>query len=172
MIVFHVEQSSAAWTPAAPWLDAALGEAVDAATAEAGLATTPPAPWQNEDYELSVALANDERVRELNRQWRARDKATNVLSFPSQQIAVGERPPTPMLGDIVFAYETCAREAEAQSKSFRAHFTHLAVHGLLHLYGHDHEADDEAETMEDLERRILARLGIADPYEDAEADRG
>ena len=106
---------------------------------------------------LNVALADDKGVRALNKRDRKKDKPTNVLSYPS-----GERA---FLGDIVLARQTVWREAKAQKKSPADHVAHLVVHGVLHLLGHDHETGDaDAERMEALERRILKRLGIADPY--------
>ena len=108
-------------------------------------------------------LTDDARVRELNREWRGQDKATNVLSFPAAQ-PPGETPQPLMLGDIAIAYETTRNEAEAEGKPFQNHLSHLAIHGFLHLLGYDHLDDDEAEEMEGLERDILATLGIADPY--------
>ena len=110
--------------------------------------------------EVAVVLTDDAAVRNLNRIWRDIDAATNVLSFPAK--------PTPgaptQLGDIVMAYETVAREAVAEAKPFDHHLSHLAVHGFLHLLGHDHEADHEANAMERLECAILARLDVPDPY--------
>lgn len=118
--------------------------------------------------EVAVMLTDDATIRTLNRDWRGIDKPTNVLSFPAApQPGAGAGAPT-MLGDIAIAYETTAREAEAEGKPFADHLSHLAVHGLLHLLGYDHETDAEAEVMEALERDILAGLDIADPY--AEAD--
>jgi probable rRNA maturation factor len=110
--------------------------------------------------ELAVVLTDDAAIRALNRTWRGKDEATNVLSFPAQS-----PPGTPaLLGDIVIAYETTAREALAEGKPFRHHLAHLAVHGFLHLAGHDHEADAEAEAMERLEIAVLARLKVPNPY--------
>lgn len=118
--------------------------------------------------EVAVMLTDDATIRTLNREWRGFDKPTNVLSFPAApQPGAAMGAPT-MLGDIAIAYETTAREAEAEGKSFADHLAHLAVHGLLHLLGYDHETDTEAEIMEGLERDVLASLGIADPY--AETD--
>jgi len=115
--------------------------------------------------ELAVMLTDDARIRELNQQWRMQDKPTNVLSFPAEW-HVGPDPDSPlMLGDIAIAYETTRREAEAELKPFQNHLSHLVVHGFLHLLGYDHIEDDDAEEMEQLERDILATLGIADPYE-------
>jgi probable rRNA maturation factor len=112
--------------------------------------------------ELAVVLTDDSRIRALNRAWRGIDKPTNVLSFPSTER--GKSAPSGLLGDIVIAYETTAREADAQELHFLHHLAHLTVHGFLHLRGYDHEADDDAEEMERLERAVLARLHIADPY--------
>jgi probable rRNA maturation factor len=104
---------------------------------------------------VTFALADDAFLRRLNRDFRGKDKPTNVLSFP----AGGEE-----LGDVALALETCAREAKAQRKDLAAHVRHLVVHGALHLLGYDHEADSDAFAMEALERRVLRRLGVADPY--------
>jgi probable rRNA maturation factor len=116
-----------------------------------------------DETELAVMLTDDARIRELNREWRGQDKATNVLSFPAAQ-PPGETPQPLMLGDIAIAYETTLSEAETEGKPFQNHLSHLAIHGFLHLLGYDHLDDDEAEEMEGLERDILAKLGIADPY--------
>lgn len=113
--------------------------------------------------ELAIVLTDDAAIRTLNRDWRGKDSATNVLSFPAR----GPRaaPGTPgLLGDIVIAHETTEREARAEHKPFAHHLAHLAVHGFLHLAGYDHEADDEADAMERLETLILAQLAIPDPY--------
>jgi probable rRNA maturation factor len=111
----------------------------------------------DETAETSVVLCDDAEIRRLNKTFRGKDKATNVLSFPAMQSS-GH------LGDIAIACETVAREASSEGKSMAAHLSHMAVHGYLHLAGHDHEDDAEAETMEALEREILASLGIDDPY--------
>jgi len=114
--------------------------------------------------ELAIVLTDDSAIRLLNRQWRGIDKATNVLSFPTRE-ARGEAGGHPLLiGDVVLAHQTIAREADAEGKPFAHHLAHLAVHGFLHLNGYDHERDEDAEAMEQLERRILRRLRIADPY--------
>lgn len=115
------------------------------------------------ESELSLVFTDDAHIRDLNAQWRGKDKPTNVLSFPAFSGAFGDRLP-PMLGDIVLARETIAREAELDGKPFDHHLVHLIVHGFLHLLGHDHETDEMAENMEDVERRILAGLAIPDPY--------
>lgn len=119
----------------------------------------------------SVLFTCDEEVHTLNREWRAKDKPTNVLSFPMIErqdlLDLGPEGPPEMLGDIALAHETCAREAMEKSVLVQHHASHLLVHGLLHLAGHDHETGDaEAEAMEALETKALAILGIADPYGD------
>ncbi|MEM6266607.1 MAG: rRNA maturation RNase YbeY [Pseudomonadota bacterium] len=117
----------------------------------------------------SLLFTTDDEVHALNREWRERDKPTNVLSFPmltrAELRSLGADGPPVMLGDIALAYETCSREAEERSIALEQHAAHLIVHGLLHLAGYDHETSEaEAEAMEALETRILAKLGIADPY--------
>jgi probable rRNA maturation factor len=120
--------------------------------------------------ELAIVLTDDSTIRALNREWRGKDAPTNVLSFPAAggraaAAQVGKsRGAPPLLGDIVIAYQTTAREARAGKLPFRHHLAHLAVHGFLHLMGHDHETDTEAEAMEALEIAVLARLDIPDPY--------
>jgi probable rRNA maturation factor len=140
-------------------IDATLHSAIAAASADFSLG----------EAELAIVLTDDERIQVLNREWRGFDKPTNVLSFPVNEPGLGQ--PTPLLlGDIVIAYETTKREALEQGTPFLHHLLHLTVHGFLHLRGYDHEADDEAETMEQLERQILARLDIPDPYAARDAD--
>jgi probable rRNA maturation factor len=107
--------------------------------------------------ELSVVLSDDAHVRTLNRDYRGKDKPTNVLSFP---MAVG----TGLMGDVVFAFETIGQEAADQGKSFLAHFSHLLIHGVLHLQGFDHQTEADAAAMEAHEIRALARLSIDNPY--------
>ncbi len=111
--------------------------------------------------ELSIVLLDDAEQRELNRQWRQIDKPTNVLSFPQIEPF---SPVVGILGDITLARETLEREALELGKSFTDHYTHLVVHGFLHILGYDHIEDDEALVMEGLETQILATLGIDDPY--------
>jgi probable rRNA maturation factor len=115
----------------------------------------------NTDAELAVVLTDDASIQALNRQWRGLDKPTNVLSFPAAPSHAG---PQVHLGDIVIAYETTAGEAKAENRPLAHHLAHLAVHGFLHLLGYDHESEPDAEAMERLERAILARLGVPDPY--------
>jgi probable rRNA maturation factor len=113
------------------------------------------------DRMLAVLLTDDASIRRLNAKWRNIDKPTNVLSFPP---GAQQQGPVRSLGDIAIAYETTAREATEDEKPFADHLAHLAVHGFLHLLGYDHETDAAAEEMEGLERAILARLGVPDPY--------
>ena len=112
--------------------------------------------------EVAVVLADDATVRALNRRWRGIDAPTNVLSFPASRHGAGRAPA--LLGDIVIAFETTAREAATENKPFTHHLAHLVVHGFLHLLGHDHQSDEAADAMEHLERRILAGLDVPDPY--------
>ncbi len=105
--------------------------------------------------DLAIVLADDEFIQELNKHYRGKDKPTNVLSFPNE-----DEP----FGDVVLAFETIEREAAGQGKSFRDHAAHLIVHGILHLMGHDHEDEAQAEKMERKEVSILKRLGIENPY--------
>ncbi|MDB5542256.1 MAG: rRNA maturation factor [Devosia sp.] len=114
--------------------------------------------------EVSVVLTDDAEQRQLNHQWRGFDKSTNVLSFPQIEPF---SPVMGLLGDITLARETVAREAEDLGVTFEAHYTHLLVHGFLHLLGYDHIEEDDAAEMEGLETSILATLGIADPYADS-----
>lgn len=118
----------------------------------------------------SLLFTNDAEVHDLNREWRQRDKPTNVLSFPMLERTDlvhldPDAGPPEMLGDIALAHETCAREAAEKGIALQDHAAHLILHGLLHLAGHDHEiSDEDAEKMEALEVNALALLGIADPY--------
>lgn len=123
--------------------------------------------------EICLVLANDAQITELNKAWRGKDGPTNVLSFPAEDDSpdipqtggnLEESQDESVLGDVVFAFETIAREAAEQGKSFHNHVAHLLVHGVLHLLGYDHQSDEDAGQMESLERRILATLDIADPY--------
>lgn len=114
------------------------------------------------DGEVSVVLTDDAAIRTLNRDWRGIDKPTNVLSFPAPAARPGIT--RPLLGDIVIAYETLADESATERKPLLHHLSHLAVHGFLHLLGYDHQTDSQARAMEKLERDILARLEIGDPY--------
>jgi probable rRNA maturation factor len=147
--LIDVEIEDAAWTATLPDAEALVRE-----TAEATLSLR----TSGREIGLTVLLANDAVVRDLNARFRAKDYATNVLSFPA--------PPNPEahLGDIALAYGVCAREAGEQGKPLAHHLQHLVAHGVLHLLGYDHETDLEAQAMEGLEREILALLGVPDPY--------
>jgi probable rRNA maturation factor len=124
----------------------------------------------NQRLSASVLFTVDEEVRTLNREWRLKDAPTNVLSFPMMEradlLALQAEGGPEMLGDIALAWETCRREAEEKRVPIEDHAAHLLVHGMLHLAGHDHQADSEAEAMEALETGALAHMGIADPYRD------
>ena len=120
---------------------------------------------------VSVKLSDNAEVHALNREWRDKDKPTNVLSFPMLDdneldalIAGTYDSPEIMLGDIILAYETCAAEAGEKDIPVAHHATHLVIHGMLHLLGHDHIEDDEAESMEALEVKALASMGLHNPY--------
>ena len=155
MISIDIAVEAPGWPDEAE-LDALARRVVDAGVAE--LSLSPP-----EGCELSLLFTDDARMQVLNRDWRGKDKPTNVLSFPAFPATPGGKVP-PMLGDIAVARETVAREAEEEQKPFRDHLSHMITHGFLHLLGYDHETDSEAEIMEFAERRILARLAIPDPY--------
>ena len=131
-----------------------------------------PASISNTDLEFSVVLADDETIQALNRDYRGKDKPTNVLSFAALDSEdEGFQPPTDQawpVGDIILAYETIEKEALEQKKSFKSHYAHLLVHGTLHLLGYDHEDAHEADIMESLEIRVLKKYGIEDPYSDGQ----
>ena len=145
------------------WQEAGDCEAV-VRRAIAAAAATVDAGADFAGAELAVMLTDDAGLKDLNRAWRGIDKPTNVLSFPAPPAPGGDRGAPPQLGDIAIAFETTRREAEAEGKPFAHHLSHLAVHGFLHLVGYDHETDADAEVMEGLEREILAKLDIPDPY--------
>jgi probable rRNA maturation factor len=146
-------------------LEALARKAAEAAIAESAFPQLLTAPRA---VELSVRFTGDEQVRALNAQWRRKDKPTNVLSFPlaepDELEDVGSQGPELMLGDVILAHGICAAEAEDKAIGLEQHAAHLLVHGTLHLLGYDHQHNHEAEEMEKLETRALARLGIADPY--------
>jgi probable rRNA maturation factor len=152
--LIDIEIEDPAWSRALPQVEALARQA-----AEAALARHEPGPTA-----LTILLADDEAVRELNAGFRGKDAATNVLSFPAPEN------PEHHLGDIALAFGVCAREAAEQGKPLAHHVQHLVAHGVLHLLGYDHINDDEAEEMEGLERIVLAGLGVPDPYAAGEGD--
>ena len=151
-LTIEIGRSGEGWTGALSDAEAIARRAADAAWNAAGSGTA----------ELSILLSDDAEVRILNRDYRAKDRPTNVLSFPAGDEGAAGRPR--LLGDVVLALETIEREAAAQSKPLADHLSHLTVHGVLHLLGHDHQTETQATAMEALETEILRGLGIADPY--------
>jgi probable rRNA maturation factor len=138
-------------------LDEAIGQAA-AALARHGQVSVAPGS------EASVVLGSDALVRRLNRTYRGKDAATNVLSFPFQRPPGAGPEEGAYLGDVVLAAETVQLEADGRGIERKQHLQHLVVHGLLHLLGYDHDTDSEAEAMERLEVDILATIGVSDPY--------
>ena len=166
MISFETEVDTP-WPAAPDWHELATRAAEALAPFAPGL-TSPR-------ISVSLLFTSDAEVRALNREWRGKDKPTNVLSFPmlsrAELTSLSLDGPPVLLGDIALAYETCAREASEKGILLDHHAAHLVIHGLLHLAGHDHEASaDEATAMESLETKALALLGIADPYCSAQTD--
>lgn len=155
-----------------PWSPDEAWEAIAAQSARAAIARSPHAEWLTHPVrvELSVRLTSDAEVHALNRQYRSKDKPTNVLSFPMIQrdllatVTQNSDDGEVLLGDIVLAHGVCVREAAEKDVSLADHVRHLVVHGTLHLLGFDHEGEAEAEAMEAIERDALATLGVADPY--------
>jgi probable rRNA maturation factor len=154
--MIDVEIEDEAWSYALPDVEALVERA-----ARAALDTLPQA---EQGGAVAILLADDATVADLNTRFRGKPTSTNVLSFPAADSAY------PHLGDIALAYGVCAAEAEAQGKSLADHLTHLVVHGVLHLLGYDHEAEADAEVMEQMECEILRRFGVADPYTQRDAD--
>ncbi len=149
--------------PGGEW--AALAERAQEATAAVEPALA------NARLSASLLFTSDAEVHQLNKEWRGKDKPTNVLSFPMLERAdlldLAPEGPPEMLGDLALAFGTCQREAAEKGISLEDHAAHLIVHGLFHLAGHDHvDSDEQAEAMEALEIAALAKLGIADPYGD------
>ncbi len=158
---------------ATPWPDSLDWDARSAEAVSAALALTPYAGLADAAplVEVSVRLTDDAEVHQLNRDFRGKDKPTNVLSFPQVQEDLLEGLANSdngeiLLGDIVLARETCTREAEEKGIALADHATHLIVHGALHLVGYDHMDDASAHAMEALEVKALASLGLANPYAD------
>lgn len=152
------------WDSSTGWNELARAAAA-AAIAESAF---PQLANSERTVELSIRLAGDAEVHALNSEWRAKDRPTNVLSFPMAEpedlADANGAGPELMLGDIILARGICAAEAEAKSIPLESHAAHLMVHGTLHLLGYDHMDDASAADMESREVRALARLGIADPY--------
>ena len=155
-----------AWAEALTNAEALCGQAAATALEAVELPDGP--------VELTIVLADDETVRGLNRDWRGKDTPTNVLSFAS--LDDEDAPLVPgaplLLGDVILAWETVSTEAKDQDKPLEDHLGHLVVHGVLHLLGYDHDDDQEAEEMEALETTLLAAIGIPDPYQDHEDEKG
>jgi probable rRNA maturation factor len=153
------------WDSSRPWAPL-VRKAAEAAIAESAF---PDLAMTGRPVEISVCLTSDEHGRALNAKWRGKDKPTNVLSFPmaeayelqNENVAEKEL----LLGDIILAHDVCETEAEEKGVLFEDHAAHLLVHGTLHLLGYDHLHDSDAAEMEAREVRALARLGIANPYE-------
>ena len=154
-------------TQADGWSEIPEVEALVRRAAGAVLASKAAESLSSDDLEAAIVLANDDFVQTLNRDYRGKDKPTNVLSFAAldddDPTLRPEGEPLP-LGDVILALETMLTEAGESGKTPADHLSHLVVHGMLHLLGFDHEADEEAETMEAQERAILATLDIDDPY--------
>lgn len=123
-----------------------------------------PEPLRGRHIEISVALANDDLIQILNREYRDKDSPTNVLTFATLDAEEPENEGPANLGDIVLSYQTVYRESQEQGKFLQDHVAHLLVHGTLHLLGYRHQDDDEANIMETLEIRILEKLGVQNPY--------
>lgn len=147
-------------TEAGDWSRAGVTGSGASDAAEAALRVASDAP--DEAVTATLLLTDDAAMRALNRRWRRKDGATNVLSFPAQMPLIPGQ--TRHLGDLALGYETIVREAEAEGRGVPDHVAHLVVHGVLHLLGRDHEDEDEAEAMERVEIEALALLGISDPY--------
>ena len=158
---------------AAAWRDGAGPAAGCVAAVEAAVrAALADADDADGRFEISILLTDDAAVAELNSRWRGKDGPTNVLSFPgddADRAAADGRPA--MLGDVIVAFETLAREAAAAGIPFADHLRHIIVHGVLHLLGYDHEGDADAEEMEGREIEILATLGVPDPYDSSDPVR-
>ncbi len=144
------------------WRASGVTDAMVARAARAGLNAGRPSATAT--YEVSVLLTDDAEMRTLNRTWRGKDAATNVLSFPANDTLACDLSEAGTLGDVALAYETTAKEAQESSVALSDHVAHLVVHGMLHLLGFNHMKENEAEEMESIERKALALLGIADPY--------
>ncbi|MGD9538986.1 MAG: rRNA maturation RNase YbeY [Alphaproteobacteria bacterium] len=163
-VTIEIRLAHPAWRSALPELGRRARRA-----ARAALALARPLP-AGRRAELALMFVDEVAMTALNREWRGKDRPTNVLAFAAQE-AAGARAPAPpeagplLLGDVVLSYETIAREAEAASKPLADHLSHLIIHGVLHLLGYDHQRPREARAMETLEVQALKTLGIDNPYE-------
>jgi probable rRNA maturation factor len=160
-ITVDIEIEDEAWIRAEPEVEALVWRAAQAVL---------DAFEDIEGHGIVILLADDDSVQALNRDFRQKDYATNVLSFPSPQNP--EANPEGQIGDIALAFGVCQREAAEQGKPLAHHLQHLVAHGVLHLLGYDHQDDGEAEAMEAFEREILAGLDIPDPYADPASAEG
>jgi probable rRNA maturation factor len=158
----EIASPCAAWSRACPPAEELAAAAARLALADGiGAAGIPP----HARVELGISLADDRAQQELNRAWRGVDRPTNVLAFPAWQPGAPLAREAPLLlGDVVLAFETVAREAGEQGKPLADHLSHLIVHGVLHLLGYDHAGEAEAVVMESVETAILKKLGVPDPY--------
>lgn len=161
--MIQVELAALDWPADVRWPDLAQR------AAEHAVAATPHDALNEVDAEISIRLTSDAEVQTLNRQYRGKDKPTNVLSFPMiapdlLDAVANTDDCEVLLGDIVLAHETCAREAAERGVPLKDHAAHLIVHGVLHLLGYDHMTEREAEAMEAIESDVMAALGLHDPY--------
>jgi len=147
-LIADIRIADPAWESWQNDLDAFVSNVLTTASGETG-----------QGGQIDLLLTGDDEIHELNRQWRDKDKPTDILSFPSDEFAEPG-----FLGDIAISMGVMTRDAEKMKKDPKDHFSHLLVHGYLHLLGYDHQVDDEADEMEGLEVRILAELGISNPY--------
>lgn len=169
-LTIQLVSGSASWKNAFP----KLKQKVEQATALSFLRAKKPSAFKNRDFDITVILATDSVIKKLNHNYRGKNKATNVLSFPQMDLTRFKKSDLAMypsaapvpLGDVVLAYQTMRKEAKEQKKTLEEHTIHLIIHGVLHLFGYDHMNDRDAKIMEKLECDILETLGYADPYRD------
>ncbi len=157
-LILDIEIQCESWRQSVVALDGVCARAADAVIA----ATGGVAPGT----EVSLMLCDDDFIQDLNHRYRDKDAATNVLAFPLDEVStpVARDGPPVLLGDIIIAHGTVVREASAAGRAIDHHLCHMVVHGMLHLLGFDHDADTAAVEMETMETRILATLGVPDPY--------
>ncbi|MGZ9096710.1 MAG: rRNA maturation RNase YbeY [Micavibrio sp.] len=170
MINVDISIETPSWESACPDYESLVQKAIDAVFTQSPVARD--LLQKGIEPDISVVLADDAAVQTLNRDYRNKDKPTNVLSFAQLDSEAGwiapDQPGPCALGDLVLAYETVLRESQEGEKPFESHFIHLIVHGTLHLLGYDHIDDVEAETMESLEIQILKSMYIENPYKNLE----